>query len=54
MQREPGVAEVRHDRVAFRLDDPGGEDALVELGEPVGIVGLEGDVINTCHPARGL
>lgn len=37
VEREAGVAEVRDDRMSFCLDDPGAEDALVELGGPVGI-----------------
>jgi hypothetical protein len=54
VEREPRVAEICHDRMAFRLDDPGCKDSLVELGEPIGIVRLEGDVIDPCHPADGL
>ena len=54
VEREARIAEVRHHRMALGLDDPRAEDPFVEPGELVRVVGLEGDVIDPCHPALGL
>jgi diacylglycerol kinase family enzyme len=49
VEREARVAEVRHHRVAFALDDPGAQDAFVERGSHFGVVRLDRHVVNSWH-----
>jgi diacylglycerol kinase family enzyme len=49
VEREARVAHVGHDRMALALDDPGAQDAFVERGDRVGIVGLDGHVVDPWH-----
>jgi hypothetical protein len=49
VEGEAGIADVRHHRVALGLDYACAEDALVEAGGRIGIVRLEGGVVEARH-----
>ena len=49
VERETCVSDVGHHRVTFGADDAGAEDALVKRGGGVGVVRLEGGVVDPRH-----
>jgi diacylglycerol kinase family enzyme len=51
VEREARAPDVRHDGMALALDDACAEDPLVELGQRLGVAGLDGDMVYAWHRA---